>query len=543
LSRLDAWTRHADAAPAVAVSPAPVREAPVERPYAPVAAERAQAGALDALLHAPPAGEDATYVAAVGERLRSAAEDVRAAALESPWSFKQWLVGADGNADGGEQPARNRVLHALFPGTYEPIWAPQEKHAIADAFGSLAADEDRDDVDHTLFAVRARLEQLAAAGTISLPDGVDYHREPLSETWDAGELGRRRSGMSHLDALRHKKQVVLYGPPGTGKTFEAKALADRLIRGEAMRRWGPVEYLQRRERVAELVRQQVRRRQLHQAYSYEDFVIGLRVAENGETEPYRGDLLQLIDEIRQARVTSMDPEPLPWVLILDEINRTDLSRLLGEAFSALDDRDAQIDLPAVGGHAVDPFKFPQDLYLIGTMNTIDQSVEQLDFAMRRRFFWLHSGFRRQVITAVVRARWEALDRGSRPWIARHTWDALEPDVAQLADHAAALNRAIAESPLLGPDYELGHTYFFDVVGFVADQPRLRSTATTAGHYLWDRDGRPAAALIDLWSHSMEPLLADYLSGLDGGARDAHLRELASVFLAPAGTHARSTDAG
>ena len=89
----------------------------------------------------------------------------------------------------------------------------------------------------------------------------------------------------------------------------------------------------------------------------------------------------------------MDPEPLPWVLILDEINRTDLSRLLGEAFSALDDRDAQIDLPAVGGHAVDPFKLPDDLFLIGTMNTIDQSVEQLDFAMRRRFFWLHSGFR------------------------------------------------------------------------------------------------------------------------------------------------------
>jgi 5-methylcytosine-specific restriction enzyme B len=310
-----------------------------------------------------------------------------------------------------------------------------------------------------------------------------------------------------------------------------------------MRRWGPVEYLKRRERVSELVRQQVRRRQLHQAYSYEDFIIGLRVAENGETEPYRGDLLQLIDEIRQARVTSMDPEPLPWVLILDEINRTDLSRLLGEAFSALDDRDAQIDLPAVGGHAVGPFKFPEDLYLIGTMNTIDQSVEQLDFAMRRRFFWLHSGFRTHVIPTVVRARWEALDKAARPWIARHPWDALEPDVARLADRAAALNHAIAESPLLGPDYELGHTYFFDVVGFVADQPLLRSTAAAPGQYLWDVEGRPAAALIDLWSHSMEPLLADYLSGLDGGARDAHLRELASVFLAPAGTDARSPDAG
>ena len=543
MSGLNAWTRPAEPAPpTVAVAPDPVPESAVERPYVPVADERAQAAALDSLLHGRTAGEDTTYAGAVAGRLRSAAEDVRAAAIDGPWSFKRWLVGADGNADGGEQAARNRLLHALFPGTYEPIWATEEKHAIADAFGSLARDEDRDDVDRTLYAVRAQLEQLAAAGTISLPHGVDYHAEPLCETWDAGELGRGRSGMSHVDALRHKKQVVLYGPPGTGKTFEAKALADRLIRGEAMRRWGPVEYLQQRERVSELVRKQVRRRQLHQAYSYEDFMIGLRVAENGETEPYRGDLLQLIDELRQARVTSTDPEPLPWVLILDEINRTDLSRLLGEAFSALDDRDGQIDLPAVGGHAVDPFKLPDDLYLIGTMNTIDHSVEQLDFAMRRRFFWLHSGFRRHVIPAVLRARWEALDQAARPWLARHPWDALEPDVVQLADHAGALNHAIAESPLLGPDYELGHTYFFDVVGFVADQPRLRSAATAPGHYLWDADGRPAPALIDLWSHSMEPLLADYLSGLDGGARDAHLRELASVFLAPAGTHARSSDA-
>ena len=529
MSGLHAWTQPTEdpRPPAVKAYPDPP---PVERP---------DAATLGALLRAEAVGEDPTYRAAAGSRLSAAAGPDRTAALDDPWAFKAWLVGADGRADGGEQPARNRLLHDLFPATFEPIAAPEAKHAIADALGGLALDEDREDVDRTLFAVRARLEELAASGEVELPHGVDYYGHPLRETWDAGELGRGASGLSHLDALRHKRQVVLYGPPGTGKTFEAKALADRLIRNEAIRRWGVVEYLRNRERVSELVRRQVRRRQLHQAYSYEDFVIGLRVAENGETEPYRGDLLQLIDEIRQARVTSMDPEPLPWVLILDEINRTDLSRLLGEAFSALDDRDAQIDLPAVGGHAVDPFKLPQDLFLIGTMNTIDQSVEQLDFAMRRRFFWLHSGFRAHIIPPVVRARWEALDHGARPWLSRHPWEALEPDVRRLADHAAALNRAIAESPLLGADYEIGHTYFFDVVGFIADQPRLRSSATAQGSYLWAADGQPVSALIDLWTHSVEPLLADYLAGLDGGARDAHLRELEVVFLAAA----ESADAG
>jgi 5-methylcytosine-specific restriction protein B len=116
-------------------------------------------------------------------------------------------------------------------------------------------------------------------------------------------------------------------------------------------------------------------------------------------------------------------------------------------------------------------------------------------------------------------------------------------VRRLADHAAALNHAIAESPLLGADYEIGHTYFFDVVGFVVDQPRLRSTATAPGNYLWAADGRPTSALIDLWTHSLEPLLADYLAGLDGGARDSHLRELQAVFLAPADSDAASAHAG
>ncbi len=126
---------------------------------------------------------------------------------------------------------------------------------------------------------------------------------------------------------------------------------------------------------------------------------------------------------------------------------------------------------------------------------------------------------------VLRDRWQALELHSRPWLARHPWEAFEPDVKRLADQAAALNHAIAESPLLGADYEIGHTYFFDVVGFVADQPRLRSSATAPGNYLWGVDGQPTAALVDLWSHSLEPLLGDYLSGLDGGARDAHVREL------------------
>ena len=289
------------------------------------------------------------------ERLRSAGEAARAAALADPWSFKAWLVGADGGADGGEQPARNRLLHAPLPAARSSRSRRRRRSTRSPTRSASLADDDgsRGRRPHAVRGARpaggsrrARRDQPAA--TASTTTAIRCARPGTR----ASSAGPRRAAACRISTrCATSGRSCSTARPGTGKTFEAKALADRLIRNEAIRRWGPVEYLRNRERVSELVRRQVRRRQLHQAYSYEDFVIGLRVAENGETEPYRGDLLQLIDEIRQTRVTSMDPEPLPWVLILDEINRTDLSRLLGEAFSALDDRDAQIDLPAVGGHA------------------------------------------------------------------------------------------------------------------------------------------------------------------------------------------------
>jgi 5-methylcytosine-specific restriction enzyme B len=403
----------------------------------------------------------------------------------------------------------------------------EEKLAIVGAFSGLL-EHATEDLDLAVENITRRLEALMGGA-------VDLHASPLREAWDLRDVvsTSTQGQLSRLGALRHKKQVVLYGPPGTGKTYEAKELADRLIRFEAVRRWGVEDYLRMRERLGELVRVQVRRRQLHGGYSYEDFVVGLRVAEHGVTEAYRGDLLQLIDEMRASRVTSPDPAPLPWVLILDEINRTDLSRLLGEAFSALDDRNAAIDLPSVGGHVVEPLRLPDDLYIIGTMNLIDQSVEQFDFALRRRFLWLHSGFRAPMIPLILKERWEAMDRVAKPWLREHGWERISGDMERLAQRAAALNEAVHASPLLGEEYELGHTYFFDVATFLSEDARLRLGAGTVDGYLWTSDGRPLGPLVDLWTHSLQPLLVEYLSGLDATARDRQMHELEAVFLAPA----------
>jgi 5-methylcytosine-specific restriction enzyme B len=97
---------------------------------------------------------------------------------------------------------------------------------------------------------------------------------------------------------------------------------------------------------------------------------------------------------------------LPVVLVLDEINRTDLSRMFGEAFSLLENRGSSVVLPGIdpGGNPVE-LRLPDDLYVIGTMNLIDQSVEQMDFALRRRFLWRPCGFEPGPIVDVNRERW------------------------------------------------------------------------------------------------------------------------------------------
>jgi MoxR-like ATPase len=161
-------------------------------------------------------------------------------------------------------------------------------------------------------------------------------------------------------ALRRKQQVVFYGPPGTGKTFLAEQLARQWVSGS--------------DGLVELV-------QFHPAYDYADFVEGLRPQTTAENqlsyEMLPGRLLEFCGRVAEREGNC--------VLIIDEINRANLSQVLGELFYLLEYRQATISL-ASGTR----FSLPPNLYLIGTMNTADRSVALVDHALRRRFafIWL-----------------------------------------------------------------------------------------------------------------------------------------------------------
>lgn len=445
-------------------------------------------------------------------RLKNESTEERRAILSDPWRLRDF---ADLSAEDGVPGMRHILLHLLQPSTFERISSGQHKQSIVATYAGLLPDGEIEDVDEQLFAIRERLEDLLAKPTKE----VDFYVQPLAGTWGTG----RGDGTDPVEALELKKQVVLFGPPGTSKTYEAKQLAAQIVRRQALNLWGPVEYFQKQRRIDELLASHVHRLQLHPAYSYEEFIRGLRLRD-GNVAYEDGYLLRLIADINNEQHPEGE-KPLPWVLILDELNRADLSRVFGEAFSVLEDRESGVELPGTEpGQSVREIKLPERLYVIGTMNLIDQSLEQIDFALRRRFLWWRSGFDSARLADVLPELW-----AKTPTSSRYSWDRMGSDVELFVERAEMLNQQIATSSLLGRDYEIGHTYYFDVVGLLA-RAEYMNRRVRASRFLWNKKGEALAPVRDLWRMSLEPLLDQYLQGVDAESRKAELGRLSKVFL-------------
>jgi 5-methylcytosine-specific restriction protein B len=159
--------------------------------------------------------------------------------------------------------------------------------------------------------------------------------------------------------LRQRRFVILQGPPGTGKTRMAEEVRDRFFATRGMTI------------------------QFHPAVTYEDFVVGLSPDPTEGTLRFgvrRGWLLEAASAAKQA----------PFLLVIDEVNRADLGKVLGEAIYLFEageiggSRARQVELP----HPVDGerlFSMPENLYVLATMNTADRSIASMDLAVRRRF--------------------------------------------------------------------------------------------------------------------------------------------------------------
>ena len=208
--------------------------------------------------------------------------------------------------------------------------------------------------------------------------------------------------------LDDKRQVVFQGPPGTGKTYVARRLAECLAGSQDR---------------ARLV-------QFHPSYAYEAFVQGYRPTVDAEGRASfklrNGPLVRMADRARQ------NPGARHF-LVIDEINRGNLAKVLGELYFLLEYRDEEMQLQ----YSDEPFMLPDNLYIIGTMNTADRSIALVDLALRRRFHFVEFHPDRPPIKGLLRDWLDDRAKGME-WVA---------DIVDLANEKLA-NREAA----IGPSY-------------------------------------------------------------------------------------------
>lgn len=216
-----------------------------------------------------------------------------------------------------------------------------------------------------------------------------------------------------IDLLKYKKNIILQGSPGVGKTYTAKRLA-----------WAMM---------GEKDNSKIVQVQFHQSYTYDDFMLGLRPTEDGGFKFEAGPFYNICKDASNDRQHQ-------YFMIIDEINRGNMSKILGEAFSMIekDHRNEFITLK----YKSEKFSVPDNLYIIGTMNTADRGLVMLDYALRRRFSFI-----------TVEPKFKSDGFKARINNSGNT------KFSRLIKEIISLNDEIANDDMLGEGFMIGHSYF------------------------------------------------------------------------------------
>jgi 5-methylcytosine-specific restriction protein B len=240
------------------------------------------------------------------------------------------------------------------------------------------------------------------------------------------------------DMLWERKQVILYGPPGTGKTYLAKKLARHLTEDGAVK----------------LV-------QFHPSYTYEDFFEGFRPkSAEGGTGALTFELTP--GPFRLFAEAAKDNPTTAYILIIDEINRANLAKVFGELYFLLEYRDEAISLQY---SPKEEFTLPENLFVIGTMNTADRSIARIDAAMRRRFAFIELDPRMPPVQGLL-SRW--LESRELPNVGALLLDALNDRLSE-ADPDAAIGPSYLMRPSVYRRHDgLDRVWEYEIMPLITD---------------------------------------------------------------------------
>ncbi|MCM3609966.1 EVE domain-containing protein [Planococcus sp. MERTA32b] len=259
-----------------------------------------------------------------------------------------------------------------------------------------------------------KLEQLfdEISDDILISDDENFNYEEYKESDFLSEVYMSKEKYNTLkNLLIRKKNLILLGAPGVGKTYAAERLAYSIMGSKDKSRVQVVQF--------------------HQSYSYEDFIMGYRPDDNGFSLS-KGPFYEFCKKA--------EPDDRPYFFIIDEINRGNLSKIFGELLMLIENDKRGKELRLL--YSDEQFSVPENVYIIGMMNTADRSLAMIDYALRRRFafFEFEPAFRSEGFK-----KYQATIENEK--------------FGQLVDTVIALNKAIAEDASLGGGFRIGHSYF------------------------------------------------------------------------------------
>lgn len=365
----------------------------------------------------------------------------------------------------------------------------------------------------TIILVRDQHDQfharwLTGPAVDALPQGLrDEIQGGEAGVWwnPGGQMPTTSRATQVYQALLRHRNVLIYGPPGTGKTHLLRDV-QALFEGDLT----CISSTEERNAIRATGTQATRVAfvTFHQSFGYEDFIVGLRPDPDATDrilalKPTPGVLLEMSEYARVEAQRSL--------LLIDEINRGNASRIFGEFITLLDgdkrlDDDGEegpqtvrlrlpyqltgrpivVDLDGTEVEVPAPFTMPSRVFVLATMNSVDKSVAPLDAALRRRFHIERLGPELDVMSTEL-----GIEMPPDPL----TLPATITDHLDVARLAIALLRSLNEgvAGFLGVDFQLGHWFLRPL----ADATNL--------HEMQD-------ALIELWLNRLLPQLEDYFQG-------------------------------